>query len=265
MEIDKRLTAFAKLLDIMDELREKCPWDAKQTFESLRNNTIEETYELADAIIKKDLNEVRKELGDLLLHIVFYAKLGSETGDFDITDVINGICDKLIFRHPHVFGNVDVHNDSEQVVKNWEQLKLKEKDGNKSVLSGVPEALPALIKANRIQEKVSAIGFDWEQRSQVWDKVIEEYNEVQDEIKNENAQHLEQEFGDLIFAIVNAARLYNIDPETALELTNKKFIRRFEYLEQRTIKQGRSLKTMTLDEMNEIWEEAKGNDLVVGR
>ncbi|MDR3287474.1 MAG: nucleoside triphosphate pyrophosphohydrolase, partial [Prevotellaceae bacterium] len=256
MEIDKRLTAFAKLLDIMDELREKCPWDAKQTFESLRNNTIEETYELADAIIKKDLNEVRKELGDLLLHIVFYAKLGSETGDFDITDVINGICDKLIFRHPHVFGNVDVHNDSEQVVKNWEQLKLKEKDGNKSVLSGVPEALPALIKANRIQEKVSAIGFDWEQRSQVWDKVIEEYNEVQDEIKNENAQHLEQEFGDLIFAIVNAARLYNIDPETALELTNKKFIRRFEYLEQRTIKQGRSLKTMTLDEMNEIWEEA---------
>ncbi|MDR3227273.1 MAG: nucleoside triphosphate pyrophosphohydrolase [Prevotellaceae bacterium] len=262
MENDKRLTAFAKLLNIMDELREKCPWDAKQTFESLRNNTIEETYELADAIIKKDLNEIRKELGDLLLHIVFYAKLGSETGDFDITDVINGICDKLVYRHPHVFGNVDVNNDSNQVVKNWEHLKLKEKDGNKSVLSGVPAALPALIKANRIQEKVSAIGFDWEQRSQVWDKVIEEYNEVQTEIENENAQRLEQEFGDLIFAIVNAARLYNIDSETALERTNKKFIRRFEYLEQRTIKQGHSLKTMTLGEMNEIWEEAKKFDLV---
>ena len=257
MEKDKRLAAFEKLLDIMDELREKCPWDHEQTFESLRNNTIEETYELADAIIKKDMSDIRKELGDLLLHIVFYAKIGSETGDFDITDVINGICDKLIYRHPHVFGNVDVNNDSNEVIKNWEQLKLKEKDGNKTVLSGVPAALPALIKANRIQEKVSAIGFDWENRSQVWDKVIEEYNEVQAELENEDKNHLEEEFGDLFFAIVNAARLYDIDPETALERTNKKFMRRFAYLEQKTIKQGRSLKTMTLDQMNEIWEEAK--------
>jgi len=257
MEKDKRLVAFEKLLDIMDELREKCPWDHEQTFESLRNNTIEETYELADAIIKKDMSDIRKELGDLLLHIVFYAKIGSETGDFDITDVINGICDKLIYRHPHVFGNVNVNNDSNEVIKNWEQLKLKEKDGNKTVLSGVPAALPALIKANRIQEKVSAIGFDWENRSQVWDKVIEEYNEVQAELENENKNHLEEEFGDLFFAIVNAARLYDIDPETALERTNKKFMRRFAYLEQKTIKQGRSLKTMTLDQMNEIWEEAK--------
>jgi XTP/dITP diphosphohydrolase len=260
MENDKRLAAFAKLLDIMDELREKCPWDRKQTFDSLRNNTIEETYELVDAIMKKDPNEIRKELGDLLLHIVFYAKIGSETGDFNITDVINGICDKLIYRHPHVFGNVDVNNDSNEVVKNWEQLKLKEKDGNKTVLSGVPAALPALIKANRIQEKVSAVGFDWDNRNQVWEKVVEEYNEVMNEIENKNMEHLEQEFGDLIFAIVNAARLYDIDPETALERTNKKFIRRFEYLEQKTINQGRSLKTMTLDEMNEIWEEAKKTD-----
>jgi XTP/dITP diphosphohydrolase len=260
MENNKRLAAFAKLLDIMDELREKCPWDAKQTFESLRNNTIEETYELADAVIKNDMNEIRKELGDLLLHIVFYSKIGSETGAFDISDVINGICDKLIYRHPHVFGNVDVNNNADEVVKNWEQLKLKEKDGNKTVLSGVPAALPALIKANRIQEKVSAVGFDWDTRSQVWEKVMEEYNEVMDAISNKNNRHLEEEFGDLFFAIVNAARLYDIDPETALERTNKKFIRRFEYLEQKTIKQGRSLKSMTLDEMNEIWEEAKKND-----
>jgi XTP/dITP diphosphohydrolase len=260
MENDKRLASFAKLLDSMDELREKCPWDRKQTFESLRNNTIEETYELVDAIMKNDLNEIRKELGDLLLHIVFYAKIGSETGKFDITDVIDGICDKLVYRHPHVFGNVDVNNDSNEVVKNWEQLKLKEKDGNKSVLSGVPLALPALIKANRIQEKASAVGFDWDNRNQVWEKVVEECNEVWEEIENKNSEHLEQEFGDLIFAVVNAARLYEIDPETALERTNKKFMRRFEYLEQKTIKQGRSLKTMTLDEMNEIWEEAKKFD-----
>ena len=260
MENDKRLAAFARLLDIMDELREKCPWDAKQTFESLRSNTIEETYELADAVLKNDMNDIRKELGDLLLHIVFYAKIGSEKNTFDITDVINGICDKLVYRHPHVFGNVDVNNDADQVVKNWEQLKLKEKDGNKTVLSGVPVALPALVKANRIQEKVSAVGFDWENRSQVWEKVLEEYNEVQSEIANQNSEQLEEEFGDLFFAIVNAARLYDIDPETALERTNKKFIRRFEYLEQHTIKQGRSLKTMTLDEMNEIWEEAKKFD-----
>jgi len=258
MENDERLVAFAKLLDIMDELRQKCPWDAKQTFESLRNNTIEETYELADAVLKNDMNDIRKELGDLLLHIVFYAKIGSEKNSFDITDVINGICDKLIYRHPHVFGNVDVNNNADTVVKNWEQLKLKEKDGNKSVLSGVPAALPALIKANRIQEKASAVGFDWENRGQVWEKVLEEYDEVQTEITNPNSEHLEEEFGDLFFAIVNAARLYDIEPESALERTNQKFIRRFEYLEQHTIRQGRSLKTMTLDEMNEIWEAAKG-------
>ena len=257
MEKDKRLAAFAKLLDIMDELREKCPWDAKQTFESLRNNTIEETYELADAVLKNDMNDIRKELGDLLLHIVFYAKIGSEKNVFDITDVINGICDKLVYRHPHVFGNVDVNNDADTVVKNWEQLKLKEKDGNKTVLSGVPTALPALIKANRIQEKASAVGFDWENRYQVWDKVLEEYNEVHAEIASTNSERLEEEFGDLFFAIVNAARLYNIEPESALERTNQKFIRRFEYLEQHTIQQGRSLKTMTLDEMNEIWEATK--------
>lgn len=257
MENDKRLAAFARLLDIMDELREKCPWDAKQTFESLRSNTIEETYELADAVLKNDMNGIRKELGDLLLHVVFYAKIGSEKNAFDITDVINGICDKLVYRHPHVFGNVDVHNNADEVVKNWEQLKLKEKDGNTSVLSGVPDALPALIKASRIQEKASSVGFDWENRSQVWQKVMEEYNEVQDEIATNNSKHLEEEFGDLFFAVVNAARLYEIDPETALERTNKKFIRRFEYLEQHTIKQERPLKTITLDEMNEIWEAAK--------
>ncbi|MDR0419901.1 MAG: nucleoside triphosphate pyrophosphohydrolase [Prevotellaceae bacterium] len=257
---DKRLAAFAKLLDIMDELREKCPWDRKQTFESLRSNTVEETYELVDAIIKNDLNEIRKELGDLLLHIVFYAKIGSETGKFDITDVINGICEKLVYRHPHVFGNTDVNDDPNEVIKNWEQLKLKEKDGNKTVLSGVPAALPALIKANRIQEKASAAGFDWDNRSQVWEKVVEECNEICEEIESKNYKRLEQEFGDLIFAIVNAARLYEIDPETALERTNRKFMHRFEYLEQKTIKQGRMLKTMTLDEMNEIWEEAKKFD-----
>ncbi|MDR1347122.1 MAG: nucleoside triphosphate pyrophosphohydrolase [Prevotellaceae bacterium] len=260
MKKDKQLAAFAKLLDIMDELREKCPWDRKQTFESLRSNTIEETYELAEAIIKGDFNEIRKELGDLLLHIVFYAKIGSETGKFDITDVINGICDKLVYRHPHVFGNVDVNDDSSEVVKNWEQLKLKEKDGNKTVLAGVPAALPALIKASRIQAKASAAGFDWDSRSQVWEKVVEECYEVRDEIESKNRENLEQEFGDLIFAVVNAARLYEIDPETALERTNKKFMRRFDYLEQNTIRQGRSLKTMTLDEMNEMWEEAKKFD-----
>jgi MazG family protein len=256
--MEEKLKSFEKLLLIMDELREKCPWDREQTFESIRNLTIEETYELADAILKNDMTEIRKEIGDLLLHIVFYSKIGSETGAFDIKDVIDGLCKKLIFRHPHVFGDVDVNNDSEKVKENWEELKQKE--GNKSVLSGVPPSLPALIKANRIQEKVRAVGFDWEKREQVWEKVQEEWNELHVEIKANDQQKIEKEFGDLLFSIVNAARLYGIDPETALERTNLKFIKRFNYLEENTIKKGKSLKNMSLDEMNVIWEEAKKYD-----
>jgi XTP/dITP diphosphohydrolase len=255
----EKAAAFVRLLEIMDELREKCPWDREQTFDSLRNLTIEETYELADAIIEKDAVGIKKELGDLMLHIVFYSKIASETGQFDITDVINSICQKLIYRHPHVFGTTQVSGANE-VVQNWEQIKLSEKEGNKTVLSGVPKSLSALIKANRIQEKVKAVGFDWEERSQVWDKVQEELTELQNEIQVGNADKIEAEFGDLFFSIVNAARLFNVDPETALERTNKKFIKRFGYLENKTIKHGRSLKSMTLDEMNEIWEEAKQFD-----
>lgn len=256
---DKRLIAFKRLLDIMDELREQCPWDREQTFESLRTLTIEETYELADAILTRDMGEIKKELGDILLHIVFYAKMGDEEKQFNITDVINSLCDKLVYRHPHVFGEVQV-SGSNQVIQNWEQLKIKEKDGNKTVLSGVPTAMPALAKANRIQEKVAAVGFDWEERSQVWDKVKEELSELEQEIENADPKCIEQEFGDLFFSLVNAARLYGIDPEAALERTNQKFKKRFGYLEQKTIKQGRSLKDMNLDEMNEIWEEAKAFD-----
>ena len=253
------LIAFERLLNIMDELREKCPWDREQTLESIRPLTIEETYELSEGILDGDLNLIKKELGDILLHIVFYAKIGSEKKAFDITDVINGLCDKLIFRHPHVFGDVKVNN-SNQVIENWEQLKTKEKDGNKTILSGVPKVLPALIKANRIQEKVKAVGFDWEVRSQIWEKVEEEMNELKTEISANNQDKMEAEFGDLLFSLVNAARLYNIEPETALERTNRKFVKRFGYLEEKTIKQGRSLKDMTLDEMNVIWEEAKRYD-----
>jgi XTP/dITP diphosphohydrolase len=256
--MEEKLKSFEKLLHIMDELREKCPWDKEQTFESIRNLTIEETYELADAILKNDTIEIRKEIGDLLLHIVFYSKIGSETGSFDIKDVIDGLCKKLIFRHPHVFGDVDVNNSSEKVKENWEELKQKE--GNKSVLSGVPGSLPALIKANRVQEKVRAVGFDWEKREQVWEKVQEEFAELHAEIKANDQEKIEKEFGDLLFSIVNAARLYGVDPETALERTNLKFIKRFNYLEENTIKKGRSLKNMNLDEMNEIWEEAKRYD-----
>ncbi|MBN1144827.1 MAG: nucleoside triphosphate pyrophosphohydrolase [Bacteroidales bacterium] len=254
----EKLEALGKLLDIMDELRAKCPWDREQTFESIRNNTIEETYELADAILKKDLINIKKELGDLLLHIVFYSKMGSETGDFDIGDVAEAICEKLIFRHPHVFGDTDVKNNPENVKKNWEELKIKE--GNHSVLGGVPPSLPALIKANRIQEKARAVGFDWEERYQVWDKVEEELKELKTEIDRMNKDRISAEFGDLFFSLVNAARLYDVDPETALEQTNRKFISRFNYLESKTLKQGRKLKHMTLDEMNAIWEEAKGNE-----
>jgi len=255
----KELEAFDRLLEIMDELREKCPWDKKQTIESLRTLTIEETYELADAIIKNDLEELKKELGDLMLHIVFYAKIGSEKNAFDITDVLRGINEKLVRRHPHVFSDVKVQ-DSKEVEENWEQIKMKEKDRNNSVLSGVPESLPALVKANRIQQKVRGVGFDWDERNQIWDKVKEELNELQHEIETENQEKIEAEFGDLFFSLINAARLYDIDPETALERTNKKFMKRFNYLEEQTIKKGQSLKKMNLDEMNKVWEAAKKFD-----
>lgn len=257
--MNDKLQAFERLLNIMDELREKCPWDREQTFESLRANTLEEAYELAGAILSKDYNDMKKELGDLLLHVVFYSKIASEEQRFTIADVMNGLCDKLVYRHPHVFGDVTV-NGAGEVVENWEQLKLKEKDGNKTVLSGVPKALPALIKANRIQEKVRAVGFDWEERTQVWDKVEEEYRELRKEVSDNNREKTEMEFGDLLFSVVNAARLYGVDPESALERTNQKFMKRFGYLEDRTIKAGRSLKEMTLDDMNKIWEEAKQFD-----
>lgn len=248
--------SFTRLLEIMDELREKCPWDKEQTFESIRNLTIEETYELADSILEKDMDGIKKELGDLLLHIVFYSKIASETGHFNITEVIDNICKKLIFRHPHVFGTTQV-SGADDVIKNWEQIKQSENDGNMTVLSGVPKSLSALIKANRIQEKVRAVGFDWDVREQVWEKVSEELDEVKVEVKKGNQERIESEFGDLLFSIVNAARLFNVDPETALERTNKKFMKRFGYLESKTIKQGRSLKNMTLNEMNIIWEESK--------
>ncbi len=249
--------AFGRLTDIMDELREKCPWDQKQTIESLRHLTIEETYELADAILENDMAEIRKELGDILLHIVFYAKIASERNAFTLADVINGICDKLIFRHPHVFGEVTV-NDANDVKSNWEKLKIKE--GNKSVLAGVPKSLPAVVKANRIQDKVRSVGFDWDKREQVWDKVNEEMSELKAEIEHADAEKTEAEFGDLLFSIVNAARLYGIDPEMALERTNRKFIKRFNYLENETLKKGISLESMSLDEMNTIWEKAKKED-----
>lgn len=254
--LENKLAEFSRLLQIMTELRAKCPWDKEQTFESLRTLTIEETYELADAIIKDDKKEIRKELGDLLLHIVFYAELGSETGDFDIYDVCKGLCEKLIYRHPHIFADT-VAADSEAVMQNWEQLKLKEKGGNKSVLSGVPVSLPAIIKAQRIQDKARSVGFDWEQRTQVWEKVQEEINEFKAEVEVLDKDKMEAEFGDILFSLINAARLYDINPENALERTNKKFTDRFNYLESKTISQGRDLKTMTLAEMDEIWEEAK--------
>ncbi len=253
---EEKMEAFGRLLDVMDNLREKCPWDRKQTFESLRPNTIEEVYELADAIVKSDLHNVSKELGDVLLHIVFYAKLGEEKNDFDIKDVCDKLCEKLIYRHPHVYGNTKAETAGD-VVKSWELLKMKEKDGNKSVLSGVPDALPSVIKSYRIQDKARNVGFDWEKKEQVWDKVLEEFNELQAEIDAMDKEKMEKEFGDLFFSIINAARLYHINPDTALELTNRKFINRFNYLEEHTIKQGRDLKTMTLAEMDELWEEAK--------
>lgn len=265
-----KLEAFGRLIDILDELREKCPWDRKQTMESLRPQTIEETYELSDAIMHSDLKEISKELGDLLLHVVFYAKIGAEQGEFDIVDVINRLCDKLVYRHPHVFGDVKV-SGSDEVVQNWEELKTKEKDGNKRVLSGVPVTLPPLLKAYRMQDKARAVGFDWEQKDQVWDKVAEELGEFRTELAAMEeagrsgdreqmasaAARAENELGDYLFSIVNAARLYDLNPDTALEKTCAKFRSRFTYLEEHTIRQGRSLKEMTLAEMDEIWEEAK--------
>ncbi|MBO8440648.1 MAG: nucleoside triphosphate pyrophosphohydrolase [bacterium] len=253
---EEQLEAFSRLLDVMNELREKCPWDRKQTFQSLRSNTIEETFELADAIQREDMMNIKKELGDVLLHIVFYSKMADERGEFDIADVCNALCDKLIYRHPHVYGNVSAET-SEAVKENWEQLKLKEKDGNHGVLAGVPSALPALIKAYRIQDKARNVGFDWEERSQVWGKVREELAEFEAEVDKMDADRMESELGDVLFSIINAARLYKINPENALERTNKKFIRRFNYLEDKTIKQGKDLRSMTLEEMDRYWDEAK--------
>lgn len=251
-----QLEAFGRMLDILDELRIKCPWDAKQTNESLRPNTIEETFELAEALANDDTDNIKKELGDVLLHIAFYSKIASEKNQFDIADVCNALSDKLVFRHPHVFGDVKA-DSTDEVLQNWEQIKLKEKGGNKTVLGGVPSALPALIKANRIQEKARNVGFDWEEPSQVWEKVNEEIAEVKAEIEKNDKTALEEEFGDLIFAVVNAARLYGVNPENALEKTNKKFIARFNYLEQTCKDRGLDLKTMSLAEMDEIWNEAK--------
>ena len=253
---EEKMEAFGRFLDILDELRVKCPWDRKQTNESLRPNTIEETYELCDALIRNDKMEICKELGDVLLHVAFYAKIGSETGDFDIKDVCDRLCDKLIFRHPHVFGDAKAETAG-QVVENWEQLKLKEKGGNKTVLSGVPQALPSLIKAYRIQDKARNVGFDWEERSQVWEEVKEEIAEFQTEVEQMDQAKAEQEFGDVLFSLINAARLYKINPDNALEMTNQKFIRRFNYVEQHSIRQGRPLKEMTLAEMDALWNEAK--------
>lgn len=250
----QQLSAFNRLLDIMDDLREKCPWDKKQTLESLRHLTIEETYELGDAILDNDLQEIKKELGDVLLHIVFYAKIGSEKQAFDIADVANAISDKLIDRHPHIYGDVEVKNE-EEVKQNWEKLKLKE--GNKSVLEGVPKSLPALVKANRIQDKVAGVGFDWEEPQQVWQKVQEELTELNDEIKAGNQENIEKEFGDVLFSMINYARFIKVNPENALEKTNKKFINRFQYLEEAAKKEGKDLSDMSLTEMDVYWEKSK--------
>jgi XTP/dITP diphosphohydrolase len=257
---EEKLEAFGRLLDVLDTLREKCPWDRKQTNESLRPNTIEETYELCDALINNDTMNICKELGDVLLHVCFYAKIGSEQEQFDIADVCNKLCDKLIYRHPHVYGD-SVAENAGDVVKSWEQLKLKEKDGNKTLLSGVPASLPSLIKAYRIQDKARNVGFDWEEKEDVWHKVKEEFEEYQTEIDKMDQEKATDEFGDLMFSLVNAARLYHINPDNALERTNQKFIRRFNYVEQKTLQQGRSLKDMTLEEMDTLWNEAKKQGL----
>ncbi len=266
--MDERLVAFERLLNIMDDLREKCPWDQKQTMESLRHLTIEETYELSDAILKGDKNEIKKEIGDILLHLVFYAKIGSENNDFDITDVINSLCEKMIFRHPHIYSDVKV-KDADEVTQNWE--KLKQKEGNKGALSGVPNSMPSLLKALRIQDKARAIGFDWEDPSQVWEKVQEELAELQAEVSSLNSatnehskkisqQKLESEFGDVLFALINYARFLNVNSEDALEKTNKKFIFRFNYMEQKILAQGKALEDCSLEEMDVFWNEAKKSE-----
>ena len=255
----KELEAFDRLLDIMNQLREKCPWDNKQTWESLRTLSVEEVYELADAIMDSDNEEVKKELGDIIMHVVFYAKIADEDGKFDITGVIHNICDKLVHRHPHIFGDMNVSN-ADEVAENWERIKLKEKGTKKSVLGGLPNSLPALVKAYRVQDKVRGVGFDWEKRDQIWDKINEEMNELRQEITDADQEKTEEEFGDFLFSVINAARLYGINPENALEKTNKKFIRRFNFLEQKTIKKDRDLKDMTLNEMEEIWNEAKNQE-----
>ena len=270
---EEQLKAFGRLLDIMDDLREKCPWDRKQTFDSLRQNTIEETFELATAISRHDMTEISKELGDVLLHVVFYAKMGSEekcnfsgssAGDeprdyFDIADVCNRICDKLIFRHPHVYGEAAAQN-AEEVSHLWEQVKLKEKGGNKTVLGGIPDSLPSLVKAYRIQDKVANVGFDWENKEDVWAKVKEEIAEFEQELRTEDGGNKDAEFGDLLFAMINVARLYKIKPDNALEQTNLKFIRRFNYIEAKAKEQGKELKDMSLDEMEALWQEAKKSE-----
>jgi len=256
---NKSIEEFNRLLNIIDELRVKCPWDMKQTNESLRKLTIEETYELADSIFSGNDEGIKNELGDLMLHIVFYARIGSEKGAFTMAEILEGINNKLVYRHPHVFGDVKVTGAS-QVEENWEHLKIRENNGYKPVLSGVPTSLPAIVKANRIQEKVRGVGFDWEKREQIWDKVIEEITELKEEIKNRETETIEAELGDVLFSIINASRLYGIDPEAALEKTNRKFIKRFNYLEKETLSKGISLHNMSLDEMNVRWEEAKKED-----
>lgn len=253
---DDKLKAFGRFLEVLDTLREKCPWDAKQTNDSLRPNTVEEVFELADALMADDTANIRKELGDVLLHVAFYAKIASEKNQFDIADVCNSLTDKLIFRHLHIYGDVNA-DSADQVAQNWEQIKLKEKGGNKTVLAGVPSALPALIKANRIQEKAANVGFDWDEPSQVWEKLKEEAYEVEREIQSGSKDRLEAEFGDLLFAVVNAARLYGVNPENALERTNRKFISRFNHIEKRARECGKQLKDMTLAEMDQFWNEAK--------
>lgn len=256
---EEKLAAFSRLLDVMDDLREKCPWDRKQTNESLRPNTIEETYELCDALIKNDQANICKELGDVLLHVVFYAKIGEEKEHFDIADICNKLCDKLIFRHPHVYGEATA-NTTAEVLQSWEQIKLKEKDGNKTVLSGVPDALPSLIKAYRIQDKARNVGFDWNERKDVWKKVKEEITEFEAEVENLDKDAATAEFGDVMFSLINAARLYKINPDNALEKTNQKFTRRFNYVEAKLKEQGRSFKDATLEEMDKYWEEAKDTE-----
>lgn len=253
---EEKIEAFGRLLDVLDRLRAECPWDRKQTNESLRPNTIEETYELCDALMKNDAKNICKELGDVLMHVLFYAKIGSETNDFDIADVCNKEADKLIFRHPHIYGNSEA-DTAEKVLENWEQIKLKEKDGNKSVLSGVPSSLPSLIKSYRIQDKARNVGFDWQDRGDVWEKVREELDELETELKREDKEKSTRELGDFLFSIINAARLYHLNPDNALEHTNIKFIRRFNYIEEHSLKIGKPLTEMSLEEMDELWNEAK--------